>query len=98
MSIQTSVTNTDNVRDGLILVPILVLVLIPGAVFGSPYQSGYKHGVNDAKGIGTLYIEQPKKGSDFHTSEFDRGYMAGFCSVAGKGSGSDSDAWTFTCP
>jgi hypothetical protein len=54
------------------LIPILVLIA-PVAYALSPYQSGYKHGVSDAKlaqrGLGgsDWYITQPSKGFADHT-------------------------------
>jgi hypothetical protein len=69
----------------------------------SPYQSGYKHGVQDgldgrkhSDGC-HWYILQPGKGFAFHTPEFNRGYVDGFCSVDPHG-GSDADEATFSCP
>ncbi|HXX97534.1 MAG TPA: hypothetical protein VEL11_10520 [Candidatus Bathyarchaeia archaeon] len=64
----------------------------------SSYKVGYEHGIRDGSGNSTLYLEQPGKGFEFHTNEFVNGYVAGFCSIVGKGSGSDSNAGTFTCP
>jgi hypothetical protein len=46
---------------------------------GSPYDSGYDHGCDDA-GISDSsdrYINQPEKGPSFHTSEFMDGYYDG---------------------
>jgi hypothetical protein len=52
-----------------------------------PYDSGYNHGCDDA-GIsdpGDRYINQPGKGSSFHTEEFMSGYDAGFNRCSGRG-------------
>lgn len=51
----------------------------------SPYESGYDHGCNDS-GISDFsdrYINQPERGSSFHTNEFMRGYDTGYnaCSL-----------------
>lgn len=82
-------------------IPILVLIA-PMAFASTPYQSGYNHGISDGKlaqkGLGgtNWYITQPGKGFAFHTQEFNRGYIDGFCSIAG--SGSDANQATFECP
>jgi hypothetical protein len=38
----------------------------------SPYDSGYDHGCDDAKisDPNDIYINQPEKGTSFHTDEF----------------------------
>ena len=41
--------------------------------------------------LGPRYILQPGKGFQFHTPEFDRGYVDGFCSIAGPNYSSDAD-------
>lgn len=69
----------------------------------SPYQSGYSHGLSDAQraahGLGgNDFIIQPEKGFAFHTQEFNRGYVNGFCSIAGSGAESDANQATFKCP
>jgi hypothetical protein len=83
------------------LIPILVLIA-PVAYALTPYQSGFKHGVSDAKianqGGSNWYILQPGKSSAFHTQAFNKGYVDGFCSIAGSGAGSDANQATFTCP
>jgi hypothetical protein len=85
------------------LIPILVLIGHVAYAL-SPYQSGYKHGVSDAKlaqqGLGgsDWYITQPGKGFAFHTDAFNKGYVDGFCSIAGSGAGSDANGATFQCP
>jgi hypothetical protein len=82
------------------LIPILVLIG-PVAHALSPYQSGFKHGVSDAKiatqGSSNWYILQPGKSSAFHAQAFNMGYVDGFCSIAGSGADSDSNQATFTC-
>lgn len=55
----------------------------------SPYQSGFQHGVSDGKDSCThqdtpngchWYILEPGNGFKYHTSDFIRGYVTGFCS------------------
>jgi hypothetical protein len=50
--------------------------------FISEYKAGFEHGVSDAKGPG-WYILEPDNGFGNHSDEFDKGYIAGFCSIAG---------------
>jgi hypothetical protein len=83
----------------------LVLLISPTLVLAaSPYDTGFKHGVSDGRKAGQglggndWYITQPGKGFGDHIQEFNNGYIAGFCSVAGSGQGSDADQATFTCP
>ncbi|MGC2575577.1 MAG: hypothetical protein WA364_29070 [Candidatus Nitrosopolaris sp.] len=53
----------------------------------SPYDSGYKHGVSDAKmekmnsTSRSLYIVQPGNNLPNHTQNFTWGYIAGYCSL-----------------
>jgi hypothetical protein len=53
----------------------------------SPYDSGYKHGVSDAKmekmnpTSHSLYIVQPGNNLPNHTQNFTWGYIAGYCSL-----------------
>lgn len=82
----------------------MLFLITPTAYALTPYQSGYNHGVADGKqaqkGLGGTdwYITQPGKGFTFHTQEFNRGYVDGFCSIAGSGAGSDANEATFQCP
>ena len=71
----------------------------PLAYGETAYQSGFKHGVNDARMTDTAqqYILQPGKGFQFHTWEFVKGYVNGFCSIAGPHSASDGDTAFFDC-
>jgi len=65
------------------------------------YQSGFQHGVTDGKASinATWYIEQPKHGFAWHSSEFVKGYINGFCSIpANKNVGSDGDRAAWYCP
>jgi hypothetical protein len=52
----------------------------------SPYQSGYDHGCEDAKitNMPLRYINQPERGREFHTHEFNNGYDAGFSACGGN--------------
>jgi hypothetical protein len=79
---------------------VLLFTTATLALAASPYQSGFKHGVSDAKLANTSdwYILQPGKGFGFHTPEFNNGYVNGWCSIMGSGAGSDADEATFTCP
>lgn len=57
---------------------------------GSPYDSGYDHGCDDAgRSESNKYINQPEKGPSFHTNEFMDGYYAGLnaCSDGGGNGG-----------
>ena len=56
----------------------------------SPYQLGFQHGVSDGKDSCThqdtpngchWYILEPGNGFKYHTSDFIRGYVTGFCSA-----------------
>ena len=51
----------------------------------SAYNSGFSHGCSDAKisDSSKRYINQPGKGSNYHTPEFMRGYNDGFDSCSG---------------
>jgi hypothetical protein len=67
---------------------LLAVTVIPIGVHAlTPYQSGYEHGISDAKkaiqGRNDWYIEQPGKGYADHTYQFNQGYVVGFNSVAG---------------
>jgi hypothetical protein len=66
----------------------LAVIAIPIGVHAlTPYQSGYRHGVSDAKkavqGRNDWYILQPGKWCDIHTGQFIQGYVEGFNSVPG---------------
>ena len=78
------------------------MLVAPTLAFAlTPYESGYKHGISDGKlanqGLrgNDWYITQPGKGFAFHTQEFNKGYVDGFCSVSNGGS--DADEATFEC-
>ena len=71
----------------IVLGVLAVVVLLNGAqscfaqlgLHRAPYQSGFKHGIDDAKNNGCetcpTYIFQPGKIFYFHTKEFIQGYM-----------------------
>jgi hypothetical protein len=68
------------------IISVLVVAMnVPNALALSPYQSGYRHGVNDAekaaKGLGgnDWYITQPGKGFAFHAQAFNRGLIKYNC-------------------
>jgi hypothetical protein len=71
----------------IVLVLALVLMATPAAYALSPHDSGYKHGISDAKkaieGRNDWYILQPGKGWTDHTGEFIQGYVEGFNSTKG---------------
>jgi hypothetical protein len=65
------------------------------------YQSGFQHGINDGNisSNATWYIDQPKHGFAWHSAEFVKGYINGFCSIpANKNVGTDDDRAAFYCP
>ena len=67
----------------------------------SAYQSGFQHGVIDGNtsSNATSYIDQPKHGFAWHSSEFVKGYFNGYCSIpANKDVGTDDDRAAFYCP
>jgi len=65
------------------------------------YKSGFQHGVIDGNtsSNSTSYIDQPKHGFAWHSSEFVKGYVNGYCSIpANKNVGTDDDRAAFYCP
>jgi hypothetical protein len=65
------------------------------------YQSGFQHGIIDGNtsSNATSYIDQPKHGFAWHSAEFVKGYINGFCSIpANKNVGTDDDRAAFYCP
>ena len=99
---KTEINILVNTTTASLLVVIAVAMGVTNVTALSPYQSGYNHGVGDAQkaahGLGGNDWQQPGKGFAFHTPEFNRGYVDGFCSIAGSGSGSDANQGTFECP
>jgi hypothetical protein len=81
----------------LSVVAIVVLMIGGQSAYAeTAYQSGYRHGVIDANHKdpecncpSTDYIHQPGKGFAFHTTAFVDGYIKGYCSITGSGSGID---------
>jgi len=67
------------------------------------YQSGYRWGIHDARvtckpDCRNVYIFQPGKTFYFHTKEFIRGYMRGWCSTMGPDAGGmDENEASFNC-
>jgi hypothetical protein len=62
---------------------------------GSPYDSGYGHGCDDAgRSESDKYINQAEKGPSFHTEEFMSGYYDGLSNCNGGG-GRDNDDGEF---
>ena len=91
----------------LIIIVVVLTLSVSGTVLvtnsyvyaKSAYQSGFDHGVHDAHTPSSQwYILQPGKGFNFHTREFNEGYIAGYCADKPSGVGSDADQATFSCP
>lgn len=59
----------------------------------TPDNSGYDHGCDDA-GLdrSDRYINEPRKGPDFHTGSFMRGYNEGFDACSGGGQASHGNS------
>jgi len=51
----------------------------------------------DENNCDPLYITQPGKGFAFHSKEFNRNYIKGFCAAAGEHTSSDTNEATFDC-
>jgi hypothetical protein len=69
------------------VIGLALIVSIPVIAYAlSPYQSGYEHGISDAKkliqGHKDLYILQPGKGWTDHTGQFIQGYVVGLNSTS----------------
>jgi hypothetical protein len=76
-----------------ILIAVFSIVSVPAAYASgqSAYQSGYGHGRDDCdESPDDRYINEPGKGRSHHTSDFNRGYDAGFSSCGGSSGGSGS--------
>jgi len=80
---------------GTIGILALLTAVAPSAFALTAYQSGFEHGVSDARSA-DWYILQPGKGFQFHTWEFVKGCVTGFCSV-NPGTSSDADQATWDC-
>jgi hypothetical protein len=75
----------------LVLVGMLGTAQLAHADRYDAYMSGFKHGQADGK-IGHIAED-----SASHTAAYDQGWVDGYCSIAGRGAGSDSDKGTFEC-
>ena len=68
----------------------------------SAYQSGFNHGVIDGKDSCShpdgchWYILEPGKGFAFHSWDFVRDYVTGFCKAT-PGTSSDADQASWDC-
>lgn len=93
----------------VLILPVTSSNWLAYASNNDPYQSGYDHGCDDAEisNPSERYINQPEKGSAFHTDEFMRGYNDGFdacsgtidsssSSVSSNSSESESESGFFT--
>jgi hypothetical protein len=96
----------------IIVFAVISLVLLIGALLGlltssdvfaiSAYESGFNHGVIDGKDSCShpdgchWYILRPGKGFTFHSWDFVRGYVTGFC-IASPGTSSDADQASWDC-
>jgi hypothetical protein len=89
------------------LVPLLVaLSAFPysssDAIAISAYESGFDHGVTDGKDSCLhpsgchWYVLEQGKGFAFHSWDFVRGYVTGFCK-ASSGTSSDADQGSWDC-
>jgi hypothetical protein len=88
-----------------IILSLLIISLMIGAPLAyaeTAYQSGFKHGVADAKldnaNMSRLdYVSQPGNGLDNHTPEFADGYVKGWCSIMGPNTGKEITDTVFDC-
>ena len=81
----------------LFMVSILLLQTQPlEASSKSPYESGFDHGCEDVQidDPEDRYINEPGKGKSHHTSEFNRGYDAGFEACEGNVPPGESSCYT----
>ena len=76
----------------VLILPVTSSNWLAYASNNDPYQSGYDHGCDDAEisNPSERYINQPEKGSAFHTDEFMRGYNDGFDGCSGTNDSSSS--------
>jgi hypothetical protein len=85
----------------LLIAVILAVIGAQQAYALSDYQSGYNHGVKDAKDSCLhpdgchWYILEPGNGFGFHTQEFNDVYIAAMCK---SDISSDADEATWSCP
>jgi hypothetical protein len=84
-----------NMEKTLCLIALVLVICVPSAYAETAYQSEYKHGVADANvnttdsNVDLYYIHQPGQGFANHTAAFVKGYIEGWCSITGPGSGID---------
>ena len=88
----------------IVMVVLIALVPLTQQVYAiSGYDSGFNHGVQDAHDTCLhpdgchWYILESGKGFKFHTFEFVKGYVDGFCRVAGPHMSSDADQAAWNC-
>jgi hypothetical protein len=84
------------------LAVLVILAVVPHAFAKSACQSGFGHGMSDAKLLqaddnAKTYVDGPGKGLPHHTQEFKDGYAKGWCSVMGSNSGTETDNADFEC-
>jgi hypothetical protein len=86
----------------LICAPVFLMETQQSVFAISPYESGFNHGVIDGKDSCShpdgchWYILGPGKGFAFHSWDFVRGYVTGFC-TASPGTSSDADQASWDC-
>ena len=63
------------------------------STYAAPHTSGYNHGCSDAQisDPSQRYINQPGKGSDFHTDAFMQAYNEGFDACSGDSNSNSND-------
>jgi hypothetical protein len=87
--------STFYVSSGVILAVLIASIASIPSAFASTnaYNSGYDHGCDDAdiSDPSDRYINQPGKGSSFHSGAFMDGYNAGFNSCSGSGDDNDNN-------
>jgi hypothetical protein len=83
----------------LLACTIIVSIPYSNASSRSPYDSGYDHGCDDAKisDPNDRYINQPEKGTSFHTDEFMRGYNYGYDACSNDSNNSEFGDGTEGC-
>jgi hypothetical protein len=92
---------------GALVIVVLLAAVTPSAFAISDYQSGLRHGLADSKinprvncpGLTPChwYILEPGKSFAFHTPEFNRGYVVGYCSISGPHTGFDAEQASWDC-
>jgi hypothetical protein len=77
----------------VVVVTLLTTTQLAHATNESAYLAGYKHGVSDGK-ASKLDLTTPAR---FNATQFNQGYVDGWCLFNSPYSGSDSDNGTFYC-